>query len=68
MSEETTVQSNDNAVNNPTTEGSKNNDVPYDRFAEVNTQKNDWKAQAEKLMLNLLNLKLRQLKQERQRW
>ena len=47
MSEETTVQSNDNAVNNPTTEGSKNNDVPYDRFAEVNTQKNDWKAQAE---------------------
>ncbi len=46
MSEET-VQSNDNTVNNPNTEVSKNNDVPYDRFAEVNTQKNDWKAQAE---------------------
>lgn len=46
MSEET-VQSNDNTVKNPNTEVSKNNDVPYDRFAEVNTQKNDWKAQAE---------------------
>ena len=47
MSEETTVQSNENAVNNPTSEGSKTNEVPYDRFAEVNTQKNEWKAQAE---------------------
>tara|TARA_R110002020_G_scaffold373150_2_gene584602 strand:+ start:387 stop:974 length:588 start_codon:yes stop_codon:yes gene_type:complete len=48
MSEENqTVQSNDNAVNNPTSEGSKTNEVPYDRFAEVNTQKNEWKAQAE---------------------
>ena len=47
MSEETTVQSDDNAVNNPTSEGSKTNEVPYDRFAEVNTQKNEWKAQAE---------------------
>jgi len=42
MSEETTVQSNDNAVNNPTTEGSKNNDVPYDRFQQVNSQKNSF--------------------------
>ena len=49
MSEENkTVQSDENAVNNPNTEVSKNNDVPYDRFQEVNTQKNDWKAQAEK--------------------
>ena len=48
MSEENkTVQSNENAVNNPTNEGSKTNEVPYDRFAEVNTQKNEWKAQAE---------------------
>tara|TARA_R110000824_G_scaffold96216_8_gene230675 strand:+ start:287 stop:853 length:567 start_codon:yes stop_codon:yes gene_type:complete len=47
MSEETTVQSNDNAVNNPSTEAGKNNDVPYDRFKDVNEQKNDWKSQAE---------------------
>ena len=48
MSEENkTVQSNENAVNNPTNEGSKTNEVPYDRFAEVNTQKNEWKTQAE---------------------
>jgi len=53
MSEETTVQSNDNAVNNPSTEGSKNNDVPYDRFQEVNSQKNDYKSQVSDLQSEL---------------
>ena len=33
MSEETTVQSNENAVNNTNIEGSKTNEVPYERFA-----------------------------------
>tara|TARA_Y100001938_G_scaffold37132_2_gene51284 strand:- start:797 stop:1363 length:567 start_codon:yes stop_codon:yes gene_type:complete len=62
MSEETTAQSNDNAVNNPTTEGSKNNDVPYDRFQEVNTQKNDWKSQAETAMSKLKEYEAEQAK------
>ena len=55
MSEETTAQSNDNAVNNPTTEGSKNNDVPYDRFQEVNTQKKDFASQLEEANAKLAN-------------
>tara|TARA_Y100001938_G_scaffold151183_1_gene247041 strand:+ start:13346 stop:13918 length:573 start_codon:yes stop_codon:yes gene_type:complete len=50
MSEENkAVQSEDNAVNNPTTEGSKNNveqSVPLTRFSEVN---NKMKAQSEEL-------------------
>lgn len=62
MSEETTAQSNDNAVNNPTTEGSKNNDVPYDRFQEVNAQKNDWKSQAETAMSKLKEYEAEQAK------
>ena len=62
MSEETTVQSNDNAVNNPTTEGSKNNDVPYDRFAEVNTQKNEWKVQAEEANAKLADFEAKAAK------
>ena len=51
MSEETTVQSNDNAVNNPTTEGSKNNaNVPQsvmDRISKLSGQKNDLSSQLE---------------------
>lgn len=62
MSEETTVQSNDNAVNNPTSEGSKTNEVPYDRFAEVNTQKNEWKSQAESAMSKLKEIEVSQAK------
>ena len=62
MSEETTVQSNDNAVNNPSTEGSKNNDVPYDRFQEVNSQKNDYKSQAETAMSKLNEIESSQAK------
>ena len=62
MSEETTVQSNDNAVNNPTSEGSKTNEVPYDRFAEVNTQKNEWKSQAESAMSKLKEIEASQAK------
>ena len=55
MSEETTAQSNENAVNNPTTEGSKNNDVPYDRFQEVNAQKKDFASQLEEANAKLAN-------------
>ena len=62
MSEEVTVQSNDNAVNNPTSEGSKTNEVPYDRFAEVNTQKNEWKSQAETAMSKLAEIEAGQVK------
>ena len=62
MSEETTVQSNENAVNNPTSEGSKTNEVPYDRFAEVNTQKNEWKSQAESAMSKLKEIAASQAK------
>ena len=49
MSEETTAQSNENAVNNPTNEGSKTNEnmVPQSRVSEISAQKNEWKAQAE---------------------
>ena len=50
MSEENkTVQSNENAVNNPTNEGSKTNEnmVPQSRVSEISAQKNEWKAQAE---------------------
>jgi hypothetical protein len=51
MSEETTVQSDDNAVNNPTTEGSKNNaNVPQsvmDRISKLSGQKNDLSSQLE---------------------
>ena len=52
MSEET-VQSNDNAVNNPSTEASKTNEVPYDRFQEVNAQKNQYKEQVETMQTKL---------------
>ena len=62
MSEEKTVQSNENAVNNPTTEGSKNNDIPYDRFQEVNAQKNDWKAQAESANTKLAEIEAKNAK------
>ena len=62
MSEETTVQSEENAVNNPTSEGSKTNEVPYDRFAEVNTQKNEWKSQAETAMSKLAEIEAGQVK------
>ena len=53
MSEENAVQSNENAVNNPSTEASKNNDVPYDRFQEVNAQKNEYKKQMEAMQTQL---------------
>ena len=57
MSEETTAQSNENAVNNPTTEGSKTNDLPYDRFQEGNAQKKDFASQLEEANANLLTMK-----------
>mgnify|MGYP003628058906 CR=1 FL=1 len=47
--EETTAQSNDNAVNNPTTKGSSNNEnmVPQSRVSEITAQKNDFAAKWE---------------------
>ena len=62
MSEEKTVQSNENAVNKPNTEVSKNNDIPYDRFQEVNAQKNDWKAQAESANTKLAEIEAKNAK------
>ena len=62
MSEEKTVQSNENAVNKPNTEVSKNNDIPYDRFQEVNAQKNDWKAQAESATAKLAEIEAKNAK------
>ena len=68
MSEETTTaQSNENAVNNPTTEGSKNNDVPYDRFQEVNTQKKDFASQLEEANAKLANYEKEQEEKRQKR-
>ena len=53
MSEDKTVQSKENAVNNPSTEASKKNEVPYDRFQEVNAQKNEYKQQMEAMQTKL---------------
>ena len=51
MSEETTVQSDDNAVNNPSTEAGKNNaNVPQsvmDRISKLSGQKNELNSQLE---------------------
>ena len=67
MSEETTAQSNENAVNNPTTEGSKNNDVPYDRFQEVNAQKKDFASQLEEANAKLANYEKEQEEKRQKR-
>ena len=40
-------------VSNPTTEGSKNNDIPYSRFQEVNTAKKELQDQVAKMQEQL---------------
>ena len=68
MSEEIkTAQSEENAVNNPNTEVSKNNDVPYDRFQEVNTQKKDFASQLEEANAKLANYEKEQEEKRQKR-
>ena len=45
MSEENQVE--ENNVENPSTDASKNNDIPYSRFQEVNTAKKEAEQLAE---------------------
>ena len=47
--QQNTQQAEDNSVTNPSTEANVKNDVPYSRFQEVNSQKNDWKSKYEGL-------------------
>ena len=50
MSEESkTTQVEENSVENPSTDASKNNDIPYSRFQEVNTAKKELQDQNAKL-------------------
>ena len=50
MSEENkTSQVEENNVENPSTDASKNNDIPYSRFQEVVSEKNSLKDQVTKM-------------------
>ena len=51
MSEEKKVE--ENNVENPSTDASKNNDIPYSRFQEVNTQKKELQDQVAKMQEQL---------------
>ena len=51
MSEENKVE--ESNEKNPSTDASKNNDIPYNRFQEVNSEKNDLKDQNSKLQAEL---------------
>ena len=51
MSEENKVE--ENNVENPSTDASKNNDIPYSRFQEVNTQKKQLQDQVAKMQEQL---------------
>ena len=54
MSEESkTNQVEENNVENPSTDASKNNDIPYSRFQEVNTQKKELQDQVAKMQEQL---------------
>ena len=44
-----TQQAEDNSVTNPSTQATDKNDVPYGRFQEVNSQKNEFKSKYEDL-------------------
>ena len=48
-----TPQAEDNSVPNPSTQADVKNDVPYDRFQEVNGQKNQFKSENESLKAEL---------------
>ena len=54
-------------VSNPTTEGSKNNDIPYSRFQEVNSAKKELSDQNAKLteQLNTIDAENKVKREER---
>ena len=55
-----TPQAEDNSVSNPSTQADVKNDVPYDRFQEVNGQKNQFKSENEGLKAELAKVKVAQ--------
>ena len=65
MSEENKVE--ENNVENPSTDASKNNDIPYSRFQEVNTQKKQLQDQNAKLQeqLNTIDAENKAKREER---
>ena len=52
-----TPQAEENSVPNPSTQADIKNDVPYDRFQEVNGQKNQFKSENESLKAELAKQK-----------
>ena len=65
MSEENKVE--ENNVENPSTDASKNNDIPYSRFQEVNTQKKELQDQVAKMQeqLNTIDAENKSKREER---
>ena len=65
MSEENKVE--ENSVENPSTDASKNNDIPYSRFQEVNTQKKELQGQVAKMQeqLNTIDADNKSKREER---
>ena len=55
-----TPQAEENSVPNPSTQAGVKNDVPYDRFQEVNGQKNQFKSENEGLKAELAKVKAAQ--------
>ena len=55
-----TPQAEENSVPNPSTQAGSKNDVPYDRFQEVNGQKNQFKSENEGLKAELAKQKAQQ--------
>ena len=55
-----TPQAEENSVPNPSTQADIKNDVPYDRFQEVNGQKNQFKSENESLKAELAKQKAQQ--------
>jgi len=55
-----TPQAEENSVPNPSTQADVKNDVPYDRFQEVNGQKNQFKSENESLKAELEKVKVAQ--------
>ena len=60
METNTTEQAEANSVTNPSTQADVKNDVPYDRFQEVNGQKNQLKSENEGLKAELAKVKVAQ--------
>ena len=68
MSEESkTNKVDENNANNPSTDASKNNDIPYSRFQEVNTQKKELQDQVAKMQeqLNTIDADSKAKREER---